>query len=190
MPSPARRISIDSITDPSRLKWYFLAGFEIIAFSPLFSSSTNNNDSNTNNNNDTSFSTVLKTNSLLLLAYLAFKLLAFLNQYLAFGPARTVFWDEELVVITGGSQGLGKEIAGLLEARGVRVALLDVRPPLQDTATTTTNEGVVKWYACDVGDIHAVRDAAERIKKDVCRVSCLGVQAQAVGSYNFAGKKN
>lgn len=101
-----------------------------------------------------------------------------------------MFWDEELVVITGGSQGLGKEIAGLFEARGVRVALLDVRPPLQDTATTTTNKGVVKWYACDVGDVHAVRDAAERIKKDVCRVSRLGAQAQGVGSYDLPARQD
>jgi hypothetical protein len=39
----------------------------------------------------------------------------------------TYEWDKEVVVVTGGSDGIGKEVVLLLAERGVRVAVLDVQ---------------------------------------------------------------
>jgi hypothetical protein len=36
-------------------------------------------------------------------------------------------WTKEVVVITGGSDGIGKVVVGLLAERGVKVAVLDVQ---------------------------------------------------------------
>jgi hypothetical protein len=40
----------------------------------------------------------------------------------------TYEWDKEVVVVTGGSDGIGKEVVLLLAERGVRVAVMDVQP--------------------------------------------------------------
>lgn len=37
-------------------------------------------------------------------------------------------WEKEVVVVTGGSDGIGKHIVFLLAERGIRVAVLDVQP--------------------------------------------------------------
>ena len=36
-------------------------------------------------------------------------------------------WSREVVVVTGGSDGIGKVVVGLLAERGVKVAVLDVQ---------------------------------------------------------------
>jgi len=36
-------------------------------------------------------------------------------------------WSKEVVVVTGGSDGIGKVVVGLLAERGVKVAVLDVQ---------------------------------------------------------------
>jgi NADPH:quinone reductase-like Zn-dependent oxidoreductase len=37
-------------------------------------------------------------------------------------------WSKEVVVVTGGSDGIGKIVVALLAERGVKVAVLDVQP--------------------------------------------------------------
>lgn len=49
-------------------------------------------------------------------------------------------WDKEIVVVTGGSDGIGKEVVLLLAERGVRVAVMDVQP--------LTFEGTFVWVFC------------------------------------------
>lgn len=36
-------------------------------------------------------------------------------------------WDREIVVVTGGSDGIGKIVVQLLAERGIKVAVLDVQ---------------------------------------------------------------
>lgn len=36
-------------------------------------------------------------------------------------------WGKEVVVVTGGSDGIGKRVVGLLAERGIKVAVVDVQ---------------------------------------------------------------
>lgn len=78
-------------------------------------------------------------------------------------------WDEEVVVITGGANGLGRVIAETYGMRGARVAVLDVDGPDQMEGEEG-EEGLagVKFYRCDIGNAEEVVDVAGRIQRDVC----------------------
>lgn len=49
----------------------------------------------------------------------------------------TYVWSREVVVVTGGSDGIGKIVVHLLAEKGIKVAVLDVQP--------LTYEGMHKW---------------------------------------------
>lgn len=85
----------------------------------------------------------------------------FVNKRLAFGKKRGFDWTEEVVVITGGSSGLGLLIAETYGMRGVSVAVLDVRKPEGGEARN------VSFYKCDVGDKKQVAAAAKEIERDL-----------------------
>lgn len=65
------------------------------------------------------------------------------------------------MLITGGSSGLGRCLAGMYGMRGASVAVLDVVVP---------EEGLqgVRFYRCDVSQLEAVQRAKEKIEADVC----------------------
>lgn len=46
-------------------------------------------------------------------------------------------WKKELVVITGGSDGFGKEMVILLGVRNIKVVILDIQPPTFDLRECT-----------------------------------------------------
>jgi all-trans-retinol dehydrogenase (NAD+) len=74
----------------------------------------------------------------------------------------------KVVVLTGGSRGIGKEIALLLIAQGARVAVWDV---LEKENLATCEElrkkgGDVKAYTVDVTSVESVHQAAEQTRKD------------------------
>lgn len=94
-----------------------------------------------------------------------FSLLRKLDKRLAWGPRRTLNWDEEVVVITGGAGGLGKVMAEMYGMRGVSVAVLDVLEP-EDKSDTLEH---VRFYKCDVSKIEEVQQAKVAIEKDVRR---------------------
>ena len=37
-------------------------------------------------------------------------------------------WDKEIVLVTGGSDGIGKALVLLLAERGIKTVVLDIRP--------------------------------------------------------------
>lgn len=90
-------------------------------------------------------------------------MLSVINKRVAYGIPRPVDWNEEVVVITGGANGLGKIIAETYGMRGASVAVLDVASPEKES------EGLagIQYYQCDVGDAAAVESAARKIEKDV-----------------------
>lgn len=90
-------------------------------------------------------------------------ILRYLDSILAWGPRREINWDEEVVVITGGSGGLGRVMAEMFSMKGVSVALLDVRPPEGESEALLN----AKHYYCDVGNPDAIAEAKACIEKDV-----------------------
>ena len=100
--------------------------------------------------------------------------LGVVNRRIAYGLPREVDWDEEVVVITGGANGLGKILAEMYGMRGASVAVLDIQKPEKES------EGLagVKFYTCDGGDVAAVQKAKGQIEKDVCRTSTISIQTQ------------
>ena len=69
-------------------------------------------------------------------------------------------WHREVVVLTGGSNGIGRQIARLLGDRGIKVAILDIQPP-QDAALLPST---VRFYECDITAPAAIADAAGAIR--------------------------
>lgn len=75
--------------------------------------------------------------------------------------------EEEVVLITGGCNGLGRLLAEIFGLRGVGVAVLDVREPEGGKERAEEDEGW-KWYRCDVGNMEDVQRVKIEIEKDVC----------------------
>jgi len=92
------------------------------------------------------------------------------DQRLAWGPPRKLDWENEVVVITGGSGGLGRVLAEMFGRRGVSVAVLDVREPEDQESEGWQN---CHFYHCDVGDPEAVSKVKEEIERDVRSSSTL-----------------
>jgi hypothetical protein len=82
---------------------------------------------------------------------------------IAFGNPREVDLAEEVIVITGGVEGLGGLLAETYGMRNANVAVLDKKPVSEDEAE---EKGVV-YYDCDVGDAAQVEAAAKKIVEDV-----------------------
>ena len=87
-------------------------------------------------------------------------ILSAVNTRIAYGTARDVDLDREVIVITGGASGLGLLIAEVYGLRGASVAVLDVRDMEGESRG-------VEFYRCDVGDRAQVEQAAKAIEADV-----------------------
>lgn len=96
-----------------------------------------------------------------------YHILSAIDRRIAYGPPRDVDWEEEVVVITGGSSGLGKCLVEMYGMRGASVAVLDVRVPEREVLEGNEALAGVKWYRCDVSKLEEVQRAREEIEKDV-----------------------
>jgi len=83
---------------------------------------------------------------------------------MTWGKSRTIEWAKEVVVITGGSSGLGRVIADTYRMRGVNVAVLDV-----NTFKAESEEGLenLRFFQCDIGDVAAVQKVKGMIEQEV-----------------------
>jgi len=83
---------------------------------------------------------------------------------IAWGKSRTLDWENEVVVVTGGSSGLGRVIVDTYRMRGVRVAVLDV-----NAFEAESDEGMesLKFYQCDIGDMDAIQRVTQMVEKEV-----------------------
>lgn len=71
-------------------------------------------------------------------------------------------WPREVVVVTGGSDGIGKQIVLLLAARAKpKIAILDIQEPRYDLP-----DGV-RFYRCDIINSEAIAAAAAQIRTDL-----------------------
>jgi all-trans-retinol dehydrogenase (NAD+) len=54
-------------------------------------------------------------------------------------------WDKEVVVITGGSMGIGKETIRRLQAKGMKVANLDITEPTEECKLEPPTEVALRY---------------------------------------------
>ncbi|KAJ5503040.1 Short-chain dehydrogenase/reductase SDR [Penicillium fimorum] len=78
-------------------------------------------------------------------------------------------WHREVVILTGGSNGIGRRIAELLGARDIKVAILDIAPP----ATNDVLPNSVRYYECDITSASNIADVASKIRASFGRPSIL-----------------
>lgn len=90
-------------------------------------------------------------------------LFALASDRIAFGAPREVDLAEEVIVITGGVEGLGGLLAETYGMRSANIAVLDVQEVDRDESE---DKGVV-YYKCDVGDAKQVEAAAAKIVEEL-----------------------
>ncbi|RFU81123.1 short-chain dehydrogenase [Trichoderma arundinaceum] len=79
---------------------------------------------------------------------------------------KTWDWDKEIVVVTGGSGGIGASICKQLLARNprTRIVVVDYAP----LGWKPDREGArLSYYQCDLSDTNALRSTCERIRNEV-----------------------
>ena len=81
---------------------------------------------------------------------------------------------DQVVVVTGGGNGIGREVVLTLLARGARVAALDLRPEgLAETASLANAGDRLSTHAVDVTDREAVCALADAVSTIHGRVDAL-----------------
>jgi NAD(P)-dependent dehydrogenase (short-subunit alcohol dehydrogenase family) len=78
---------------------------------------------------------------------------------LLFGPG-PMDWTEQIVVITGGSSGIGELLANTLAVRNVTVVVLDVNPIITENYNIT-------YYKCDVSNWEEVKAVHKQIVEEI-----------------------
>ncbi|KAJ5232716.1 short chain dehydrogenase/reductase family protein [Penicillium chermesinum] len=76
-------------------------------------------------------------------------------------------WHREVIVLTGGSGGIGRHIAQLFGDHGIKVAILDLNPP----ADALPNS--VRFFQCDITSVEAIKDAGDAIRTSLGRPTIL-----------------
>ncbi|KAG6910966.1 hypothetical protein DXG01_006020 [Tephrocybe rancida] len=76
-----------------------------------------------------------------------------------FGPGR-FDWGEQIVVITGGSSGVGELLANTLAVRNVTVIVLDINPIITENYNIT-------FYKCDVSKWEEVEAVSKKITEEI-----------------------
>ncbi|KAL6710436.1 hypothetical protein ACN47E_008484 [Coniothyrium glycines] len=79
----------------------------------------------------------------------------------------TYVWSREVVVVTGGSDGIGKHIVHLLAERGIKVAVLDVQP------LTYPPPASVRYFHCDLASATSIASAASQVRSTLGNVTVL-----------------
>ncbi|KAG7660614.1 uncharacterized protein J8A68_005880 [[Candida] subhashii] len=74
----------------------------------------------------------------------------------------------DIVLVTGGVTGLGKEIVSQLAARGAKLVVLDIKLPPENEKIPNVN-----YYQCDVGDRQQILDCQKLIQRDVGIITVL-----------------
>lgn len=87
------------------------------------------------------------------------------DKRIAFGGSKSVNLVEEVVIITGGANGLGLVLAQMLGMQGATVAVLDVETPSFGDVRGVT------FFRCDVSEPAQVEKVAKDIEKTVSKVS-------------------
>ncbi|KAH6643589.1 hypothetical protein C7974DRAFT_324423 [Boeremia exigua] len=73
----------------------------------------------------------------------------------------TYVWNREIVVVTGGSDGIGKIVVSLLAEKGIKVAVLDVQELTYEAPPSVT------FFRCDLSSPSSIASAAEQIRSTI-----------------------
>ena len=80
----------------------------------------------------------------------------------------------QVAVVTGGTQGIGFEVAKALAMAGTRVLLLSRKEDNGQTATQKIKEEEgsvdVEFVPCDLGHLKTVRSVADRLRESESRL--------------------
>lgn len=97
------------------------------------------------------------------------------------------YWTNKVVMITGASSGIGKGLALEVASRGASIGLLARREELLNEIVNEAKTRNVKALAAsaDVRDATAVRDAAERFRKELGPIDVLIANA-GIGTTSHA----
>jgi len=107
------------------------------------------------------------------IVWLLMALVAFIIYY----KKRTVIKDisKDVVLITGGGSGIGREMALLFSKQGSTVVLWDIRPDLMEEVAKAIekNNGKCYCFVCDVSNSKMVYETANKVKEQVGIVDIL-----------------
>lgn len=84
----------------------------------------------------------------------------------AAGATRTLNWEDEIVLITGGLGGLGGLLAEIYAMRGVPVAIADVRELDREHVSQLDGKGI-RYWRCDVGKREEIEQMALEMRQEV-----------------------
>jgi len=87
------------------------------------------------------------------------------NKWRNAGTPGRLDWGEQVIVITGGSSGIGALLANTLALRQCTVAVLDIHPIETDNYNIN--------YKCDVSDWKQVESVAKQIKEELGRPTII-----------------
>ncbi|KEF51783.1 uncharacterized protein A1O9_12120 [Exophiala aquamarina CBS 119918] len=87
-----------------------------------------------------------------------------LNNYVT---DKTWDWSREIVLVTGGSSGIGAAIVRQFAKRGVTVVVLDMAPPLPDSKTGGASPANTHFYHLDVTSSTAIKTVAAQIRSEI-----------------------
>ncbi|KAH0565785.1 hypothetical protein GP486_000830 [Trichoglossum hirsutum] len=76
-------------------------------------------------------------------------------------------WAKEIVVVTGGSGGIGGNVVKLLDERGIKVVVLDIIPLTFEASSN------VHFFKCDVTSTAAIASAASEIRSSIGQPTIL-----------------
>jgi all-trans-retinol dehydrogenase (NAD+) len=108
-------------------------------------------------------------------------------------------WAGEIAVVTGGSSGFGELIVKRLANKGVKVAVLDIRPlptGLQGckfglymcvVVVLTVTDAHISFFSCDVTDAEAVFATAEEVQRKLGAPTVLVNNAGILDAHSILG---
>ena len=99
----------------------------------------------------------------ILQAFVGWGVLRVVNNYLtrralSNGVSDKYDWKKEVVVITGGSDGIGKCVVDLLAEQDIKVAVLDIQSPKGETPDCVT------YFKCDISSSSDIAKAASEVR--------------------------
>ncbi|KAF2096955.1 NAD(P)-binding protein [Rhizodiscina lignyota] len=108
----------------------------------------------------------------------AVHLFFYIDDAVAFPGSKEVDLGEEVVVITGGANGLGLSLAQMLGMNGATVIVLDIDKPKRDLEEVRG----VTFFQCDVGSQKEMEEVAKKIRKEFGVVPTVLINNAAVVS--------